>query len=237
MIVTCPSCSAKFKIDSVALGSAGRKVRCSRCGDAWHQSPEVPKDVEAKAPVVEDSEVKVASATAKTNPSDEPQMQPEASVGESPAPSQPPGSIQKRERRMMVPGMLLAALVGVVLALMLTRSWVSDSVPGADAVYEIVGLGGPLGANLALRDLTSEIVEVDGETLLILHGKIVNESERTVDLPALEARLSAADGSALQEWTFIPEENRLPPGGEFSFSTQNPDPPNEATVTLSFVER
>lgn len=38
MIITCPSCAAKFKLPETALGSKGRKVRCSRCGHVWRQT-------------------------------------------------------------------------------------------------------------------------------------------------------------------------------------------------------
>ncbi|WP_041794753.1 DUF3426 domain-containing protein [Pararhodospirillum photometricum] len=38
MIITCPSCAAKFKLPDTALGSKGRKVRCSRCEHVWRQT-------------------------------------------------------------------------------------------------------------------------------------------------------------------------------------------------------
>lgn len=37
MILTCPSCSAKYNIPEESLGSDGREVRCAKCGHVWHQ--------------------------------------------------------------------------------------------------------------------------------------------------------------------------------------------------------
>jgi predicted Zn finger-like uncharacterized protein len=35
MIIGCPECSTKFGIPDGALGDAGRKVRCAKCGHVW----------------------------------------------------------------------------------------------------------------------------------------------------------------------------------------------------------
>lgn len=40
MILTCPNCQARFNIPDQALGTAGRKVRCSSCRHSWHALPE-----------------------------------------------------------------------------------------------------------------------------------------------------------------------------------------------------
>jgi predicted Zn finger-like uncharacterized protein len=39
MHLNCPSCDSRFVIDPAALGASGRKVRCGRCGHAWHAEP------------------------------------------------------------------------------------------------------------------------------------------------------------------------------------------------------
>lgn len=40
MILTCPACSAKYKLADTAIPAQGRKVRCAACGHSWHQLPE-----------------------------------------------------------------------------------------------------------------------------------------------------------------------------------------------------
>lgn len=40
MILTCPSCSARYKVDDKAFaGEAGRDVRCAKCQHMWHFDP------------------------------------------------------------------------------------------------------------------------------------------------------------------------------------------------------
>lgn len=36
MLATCPACDTQYNIADDKIGSAGRKVRCARCGDRWH---------------------------------------------------------------------------------------------------------------------------------------------------------------------------------------------------------
>ena len=40
MILTCPSCSARYLIASDTIGDAGRPVRCAKCKTEWHQQSE-----------------------------------------------------------------------------------------------------------------------------------------------------------------------------------------------------
>lgn len=38
MIVQCPECNTKFRVDAQQLGLAGRDVRCCKCQHIWHQA-------------------------------------------------------------------------------------------------------------------------------------------------------------------------------------------------------
>jgi predicted Zn finger-like uncharacterized protein len=49
MILTCPACSARFKVPDNAIGPGGRRVKCSKCAHQWHCMPEV-QLVEAALP-------------------------------------------------------------------------------------------------------------------------------------------------------------------------------------------
>ena len=39
MILTCPACETRFRVPPTAIGEAGRKVKCAKCGHDWHQMP------------------------------------------------------------------------------------------------------------------------------------------------------------------------------------------------------
>lgn len=72
MIISCPECETKFAIADAVLGERGRKVRCFKCGHAWHQMPE-------NAPPAPPPE----PAPRRTQP---PLMPPTSTVGESSLP-------------------------------------------------------------------------------------------------------------------------------------------------------
>jgi predicted Zn finger-like uncharacterized protein len=43
MIITCPHCQTKYQVTYDAIGSAGRKVQCAHCQEAWQQEPLTPE--------------------------------------------------------------------------------------------------------------------------------------------------------------------------------------------------
>ena len=43
MIISCPECRGRFRIDPSALGAGGRTVRCSKCAHTWLQVPPDPE--------------------------------------------------------------------------------------------------------------------------------------------------------------------------------------------------
>lgn len=49
MIITCPSCATQFRVPDGALGSDGRKLRCSACRHVWFQAPLVEAPAEPPA--------------------------------------------------------------------------------------------------------------------------------------------------------------------------------------------
>ena len=39
MILACPNCIARYRVQVEALGATGRRVKCTRCGHIWHAEP------------------------------------------------------------------------------------------------------------------------------------------------------------------------------------------------------
>ncbi len=39
MILACPNCMARFRVEVEALGATGRRVRCSKCHHVWRAEP------------------------------------------------------------------------------------------------------------------------------------------------------------------------------------------------------
>lgn len=45
MIITCPSCSARYAVDPVKIGPSGRTVKCAKCAHAWAQPAPTPEEL------------------------------------------------------------------------------------------------------------------------------------------------------------------------------------------------
>lgn len=235
MILSCPSCGARFRIDADSLGPNGRTVRCSKCKHTWQATPEMepldlssepaegsPKELAEEAPTRE-----VADELAEFRAARRRAMQ-ESDLFDEPA----------RRRRGPVLGWLLFFLV---VAALLAGGWfgrdhIVAAVPQAADVYAMVGV--PVSApasGLELRDVTRSQRLVDGEARLVIEGRVVNSARTEREVPAIKATLYDADGNELATWTFAVEESLLEPGGAASFSTERVDPPENAReVSLTF---
>ena len=65
MIITCPACATQFRVPDGALGSDGRKLRCSSCRHVWFQEPLAPPAEAAQQP---EPEISASPAAAETPP-------------------------------------------------------------------------------------------------------------------------------------------------------------------------
>jgi predicted Zn finger-like uncharacterized protein len=54
MQVTCPNCGARYAVDPMAIGAAGRTVQCVRCSHRWRERPISPAAVPPPARPVPD---------------------------------------------------------------------------------------------------------------------------------------------------------------------------------------
>lgn len=53
MIITCPACHAQFHLQPGVLGTKGRTVRCSSCGERWFAEPFIEAATEPPMPALE----------------------------------------------------------------------------------------------------------------------------------------------------------------------------------------
>lgn len=49
MIISCPSCSARYAVEASKIGPRGRTVKCARCGHSWVAPPPPPEELAAAA--------------------------------------------------------------------------------------------------------------------------------------------------------------------------------------------
>jgi len=212
MIVTCPSCDAKYRVEPAALEARGGRVRCASCGHGWQ--------VEAEALTLSEPAERPASAA--------PEPAPAPSLRDKPA-----AAIRARsEARLGVAAAFAVVMGGAVLM----RADVVSAFPRAAGAYAAIGLEThPLG--LAVEDLVASFEDSDdGAPALVVEGVVRNTTGRIRRTAPLKAMALDADGQVLAEWLVMLESTALPGGGAERFRTMMTAPPDAAVRVEVVVE-
>ena len=220
MIVGCPSCATRYRVEPAALGEGGRRVRCTRCGHVWREA--APAD--SPGPVAADTAAERAAAAVTAAP---PSTERAATTPPAVAP-------RRRGRRIdwlaggIAAGVVVAAGAGLVAARdEVTRAW-----PPAARLYEAVGLAAGAaeeGRGLLIRDVVSERVLEGGVPILLVRGAIENPTGRSRAVPALWAALKGEAGEELHRWLFTAPAEALDAGQSTTFEDRLARPPDSAT--------
>jgi len=263
MILTCPSCEARFNVDPEALLPNGRTVRCGKCGHTWKEMPpeDMPKrveEIEPPAPVVPepddiDSHPEYGNVGDDAIPGgDDRTGVPGIESGENEARSEddfdlpahtPRTRSQRRQRRTrsLGPMVMWSAIVGIIAIIFgggyFARDEIIDTWPPATMLYGLVGFAPEPGFGLELH-IEAPILARDGDmAVLVIKGEVVNTSSRPRIVPTLQGSLLDAGHNEIHSWTFsaIPEE--LAPGERGTFNTRVPNPPEGVQrAPVTFVE-
>ena len=215
MIVTCPSCEAKYRVEQSALEVRGGRVKCASCAHVWT----------------------VAEAARKPAPAPEAAAAPRAQPEPEPAPAineKPHAAIRARaatratRNRATVEGAgwagVAACLVAVLGAAFVFRVDVVDAFPRAAGAYAAVGVDvDPVG--LAVEELQAELIEENGAPVLVVEGLVRNVARSIRDTAPLTAVVRDASGAVLAEWSLALESTQLDPDATERFRTTFPAPP------------
>lgn len=255
MIITCPHCQTKYQVTYEAIGSAGRKVQCAHCNQAWQQEPLAPElPPPPTDPITEDAldEAMASEAEAVVAERAEVAAQPEASP---PKPAKPMdvAEIKKRQKaftrrqsvmasrlpyarmRRGARALGLVMLTGMVAWGYMARVDIVQRYPDLAGVYEAVGLGvNVVGLEF---DKLATLESLDqGSSVLDVSAQIVGLRSRPVSVPPVVISLLDASGKAVYEWSVAPKVSNLMAGERATFSTRLTLPPSDASrVRLSFV--
>jgi predicted Zn finger-like uncharacterized protein len=237
MIITCPSCATRYSVDGARFPAEGRSVRCSKCGNSWHQMGEEPEPVPAE------------EAAPAPEPAPQP-MRPRAAddAGEPPLSAfainsssstrrfAPAAAPDVPERRSILPRLAVAAgwlgLIAVVVLIALSavryRQDIAVIWPQSAGVYSSLGL--PVSANgIDFRQVDYRRESEDGQVVLAVTGQIVNTGKRELPVPqTVRVTLSDAGNRELYHWTFKPGATTLKPGQTVPFATRLSSPPATA---------
>ena len=235
MILTCPSCSARFTINGDLIGTAGRKVRCGSCGHTWRQLPTSENDAQPPPQGPAPGPVEIAIDPFEADQESESRRLRRRSAAALRA--GPPGHARGGRGRLIGWGALATVVLLLAGGLWLGRETIVAAVPEASRFYDLFGAGGePAGQGLALQNVTSVRRTFDGERRLIIEGVVANVSDSDKPVPMLRASLHDANGRELTAWVFSADVARLSPGQQASFSTLAQSPPDGATeLTIDFV--
>jgi predicted Zn finger-like uncharacterized protein len=252
MIVTCPSCSTRYKLDPAQFGPEGRRVRCTSCAHVWNQLPadDLPKPVTSDAPAQASSPESAPESALESSATPEMPGQGAPPLGQGTgqnsgqnsgmdprlAPRRPRPPPQQRGSRA---GWLVLVLivVAVIVAGALAREAVVRAWPPAEKLYTTLGFTpAKPGAGLKIK-VAEHRRDVEGKTpVLIVKGDVTNTSDEVRDVPRLKASLRSAAGTELVTWTFATAQARLLPGETAPFITRIENPSTAATaLNIYFV--
>jgi predicted Zn finger-like uncharacterized protein len=240
MILSCPDCSTRYRVDPASIGPQGRKVRCSKCGRTWLGKPEAaeastelaPRAIAAEARVREIEPELHAPARAEAAAARQ-KARRQRWEGRKPPPARRGGGGWKAA----VAWLFLFAVVGAVAAgAYAMRDKIIATWPASARLYAMAGIGPePFGHGLELRNVTSTEARSGEDRVLEIEGEIANVSDRVRDIPNLRGALFDAQNNELQHWIFSAPESRLLPGEKKTFKTAVRNPKPEATrLTIVF---
>jgi predicted Zn finger-like uncharacterized protein len=226
MIINCPSCKGRYKVDPAQFGPNGRRVRCTACGNLWTEKPpeDFPQPVEPEALQVQDGPEPVSAAQVAADWGVAGSL---AHAGEA------PGEKRSNARGWAALGIVVAAIfiVGALARESIVRTW-----PPAQRLYMAIGFPA-VGSKpwLNIEVVSHDQAIKGGRTVLVVKGKVTNTSDEVRDVPKLQAWIRAADARELANWTFSANQARLLPGETARFVTrfQNP-PPGAAALSIDF---
>ena len=261
MIIACPHCQTKYQVTYEAIGSAGRKVQCAHCQQAWQQAPVEQDDAlaENKAmfeAIVEDgldealkAEEQAVAAELARYIADQENRQKSASAAKI-----DPAVVRSRQRAFSrrqdaiaasQPLARLRRAVRVGLALLLCaiaglayfgRVQIVEQYPEMAGVYAAVGLGVNI-AGLDFTDVTTQRTLRNGKDTLMVSAQIVGLNAAPSPVPPIVVTLLDGAGESIYAWSIAPAIADLMAGERATFDTQLAMPPGDARrVRLTFDE-
>lgn len=265
MIITCPHCQTKYQVTYEAIGSAGRKVQCAHCQQAWDQRPVQretadPQDRAAFDAIVEDAldeaietEEKTVAAEVTRRLAAEKEAEAERRLASVDAGKVDPAVIRKRQRAFSKRQSAIAAdlplgrlrrvmrvlgvvlLAGTVAGAYFGRVPIVERFPAMAGVYASVGLGVNI-VGLQFDSVTTLQSLRNGREVLDVSAQIVGVNPTPAHVPAVVITLFDGQGAPIYEWSVTPGVHDLMAGERATFNTQLALPPGDAQrLRLSFA--
>jgi hypothetical protein len=151
-------------------------------------------------------------------------------------------SIDRKNRRtplqrlLSLPALIVALLV-ILGAALQTRVAMVRNFPQTASLFAAIGLPVNL-RGLIFENVKSSGEFVDGVTVMVVEGTIVNLTGKTLEVPRLRFALRSASGHEVYAWTALPTRTMLTPGEELPFRSRLASPPPDGRdVIVRFFNR
>lgn len=215
MIVTCPNCEVDFVVSSEALGSSGRKVRCTKCKYIWFQN------LPGETSLDTDNGLRpLQEVTAEEALPHEPAQQ--ESVIAPEIPEQP-------SKKSIYANIALA--VSFVLWLF-TLSIVNSNKFIAIGKWYYSALGIYDDTGIVLHSISAEKIEEGTNKDLLVKGRIVNESEKEKIIPDVRITLIGEGREIVRTFTLDSHAASLAPGKSVDFENRVPELPGNVSAVI-----
>lgn len=232
MIISCPACSTRYQVDPGGFTPKGRKVRCAKCGDVWHQDP--PKDVPKTLGTSDEVDETSAEVSAPPPPASEDKGETEkpVSAGASAVSARRGASFRKALTRWRLGQ--AAGFAGLALFVLGTLYFVyaykDDLVaawPATASLYALVNE--PVHPqSMELQNIAYEHQYENGLPVLAITGEVINVGDGRQPVPRIRVGLRDERQKELYAWTFALPEQALDPEETAEFVTRLSSPPLDA---------
>lgn len=238
MILTCPSCRARYEVPDNSVGPGGRKVRCAKCRFSWHQEgteeslapgePAVALRSTAPAPVADET-----APTPPQSPSPPaPEPEPEPEVEEE----TPQDWVNEQEGAAEEPSRRLWPILAIVAALLIVGAAAALYAFGWSEIAPRLGLAATNEERLAITGRVSREQLPTNTELLTVTGEIRNLTDEVQRVPQIRADLLDAGGQVVYTWPIAPPRAQLQPRETVAFNSATTDVPTGGqSLSLSFA--
>jgi predicted Zn finger-like uncharacterized protein len=222
VILTCPECATSYFVDDARIPPAGRRVRCSSCGNRWLAGPD--------GPITEPQSPAVALEPESFAP--EPEAAPEEEVVAepvfTPSPLRRPADRRSEARGGALVWAGAAALaVALIAGAIIFREQIVRLWPNSSAAYAGLGLE-VSGGGLVLEQVHAEPAFLAGRPVLAVTGAIRNVRDVPVNAPPVRLTLLNRAGQQVAAKVAKPVDATIPARAKRHFSITMLDPPATA---------
>ena len=217
MIISCPSCSTRYRMPEQRLLAEGMAICCASCGHRW---------IESRA-------IEIVDVSPRTMPTViEHGCEPDSEVKrlvEASKKAREAFAIKRRQklanvRGWAILGLCLVAPLGAAAAF---PESVVAIAPITIRAYDAVGLNVNI-YGLEVHRIEQQHAIVDGTRVLTIKGEITNVSNASHKLPFLRFGLSDQGQAEVYSWTLDTGARPLRSGETTNFVTRVASPPETA---------